>query len=164
MLKTQDIIIFLIIIIGSIAIFSFAGKSKEEKTPKQKNFGVYTSHIPYAKTLAEYAKWHSIPTKETAELISLSHEYPVSQIFEADNMNIIILQDGYYVKLLQNLVALYKNDTHYHLDISLDGQISCVGKAPDGYDKCQEMGGKNPTPNNRIPFWIIYKLPDNLFD
>ena len=78
-------------------------------------------------------------------------------------MNIISFSDGYYVKLLQNLVAIYAPRTCYHIDFSLDGEATCVGKTPQGYQACKALGGIEGQPNSRIPTWIPYKLPKNVF-
>ena len=134
--------------------------------PVEKPFGTYHPFIPYIKALAEYAKWHTIPItnpREFKELTELDKSQKIRGISLYEGMNIIDLSDGYYIKLLQNTVAIYRNNTWYHIDFALDGQATCVGKKTEGYQSCQKLGGTNPTPNNRIP-WIAYKLPNNLFD
>ena len=127
-------------------------------------FGTYQSYVPHIKTFIQYAKTHKIPAIKREDLLELIKVSPdIKNVGTASNMNIISFSDGYYVKLLQNLVAIYAPRTCYHIDFSLDGEATCVGKTPQGYQACKALGGIEGQPNSRIPTWIPYKLPKNVF-
>lgn len=76
----------------------------------------------------------------------------------------IYLKNGFYYVLTKNLIAVYydhpaSKEEWYHLDFHFDGTNLCIAKTPQAEPVCQELGGLNPTPNERISSWIIYKLP-----
>lgn len=126
-------------------------------------FGVYQKHVPNIKTFIKYAKTHKVPARTREDILELIRtSTKIKNVGNAGNMNVISFSDGYYVKLLQNMVAIY-GPCSYHLDFTLDGEATCVGKSQKGYQECKELGGIEGQPNNRIPTWIPYKLPKNIF-
>lgn len=136
----------------------------QEAAP-QGNFGVYQPYIPYIKALIEYAKTHTIPTTNYQDLSDIFKPHQPYGINTMSNMNIIIISNNFYIKLLQNMVAIYSNKDYYHLDFSLDGSATCVGKNQEGYKACStQLGGKEGPANKRIPSWRSYALPQKLFD
>lgn len=131
-------------------------------------FGSYQEYIPCIKELINYAKSHKIPVSEREELKKVidlcGGIQKVKGINSTQrNMSIIYMRNGYYIKLLQNLVAIY-GPYPYHLDFALDGKATCVGKSERGYSLCQQLDGKEDKANSPIPSWIPYHLPKNIFD
>ena len=142
-----------------------AAKPLDKEVVQQGGFGVYQPYIPYIKALIEYAKTHTIPTTNYQDLSDIFKPKQPYGINRMSNMNIIIISNDIYIKLLQNTVAIYSNKDSYHLDFSLDGSATCVGKKPTGYKICStQLGGKDGPVNKRIPSWRNYTLPQNLFD
>lgn len=132
---------------------------QENKNP----FGAYQKYMPQVSKMIFYAKKHKIPVTEREEfknLIKLCGPQ-VKTVNSDKNMTVIYFKDGYYIKVLKNLVAIY-GPKSYHLDFALDGQTTCVGKSQTGYNDCQALGGTEPKANKRIPTWIAYKLPAKL--
>lgn len=85
----------------------------------------------------------------------------VSQQYLVGNTQRIYLNNGYYYVLTDKLVAVYENNTMYHLDFYYDGQIKCISKMRSMDNICEELGGINPEPNKRISSWISYSLPES---
>jgi hypothetical protein len=146
-------------------IQSFLGLFKGKKDAK-KDFGIYQKHTPFIKDLIDYASTHSLPNGELSEIrdIAQKDNVPVDKIFVLKDTTYIMLTTTYYFKLLQNTVAIYSKVLTYHIDFDLKGNATCVGKDSRGYTACQKMGGINPKPNKRIPTWLAYELPQNIFD
>lgn len=131
-------------------------------------FGSYQEYIPCIKELINYAKSHKIPVTEREELKKVIDLCGGGQKVKGinstqRNMSVIYMGNGYYIKLLQNLVAIY-GPYPYHLDFALDGKATCVGKSERGYSICQQLGGKEDKANSPLPSWIPYHLPKNIFD
>ncbi|MBR4508580.1 MAG: hypothetical protein IKP23_03805 [Elusimicrobiaceae bacterium] len=128
----------------------------------------YQKYYPFIKELIEYAKTHKIPTDNFKEIVEISRKAGTPIVLigypKGSNMNYIEIDGNYYIKLLQNMVAIYSKGHMYHIDFDLQGNATCVGKDEPSYELCQKLGGVNPEPNSRIPTWIAYRLPKNIFD
>lgn len=136
----------------------------QSKNGTKKDFGIYQKYVPNIKIFIKYAKTHKVPATKREDILELTKtSTKITNIINAGNMNVIYFSDGYYIKLLQNMVAIY-GPCSYHLDFTLTGETTCVGKNQKGYQECKALGGKKGAPNKRMPSWIPYKLPQNIFD
>lgn len=79
--------------------------------------------------------------------------------YSVNNTTRVYLKSGYYYVLTDKLVAVYEEGTMYHLDFYYDGKNQCVSKARYTDIICEDLGGQNPVPNNRIHSWTVYGLP-----
>ena len=78
----------------------------------------------------------------------------------------IYLKNGFYYVFTKELVAVYyanpkQPESWYHLDFLFNGKSRCIAKREEALESCDKLGGTNPTPNYRIPTWIMYDLPSD---
>ena len=83
----------------------------------------------------------------------------VREQYSVNNTTRVYLKSGYYYVLTDKLVAVYEEGTMYHLDFYYDGKNQCVSKTRYTDIICEDLGGQNPVPNNRIHSWTVYGLP-----
>lgn len=107
-----------------------------------------------------YLEQHGSYTYDLSAL-NLAFE-DVSQQYYLKNTQRIYLNNGYYYVLSDKLVAVYENNTMYHLDFYYDGPVNCISKMRSMDAVCEDLGGITPVPNKRIASWVSYSLPESL--
>lgn len=110
-----------------------------------------------------YYREHKKYTANIADL-NLTFSKAEKQLF-LQNTSRIYLESGFYYVLTDQLVAVYfeypLNDAMiYHLDFRFDGTQQCIAVGERAKKTCENLGGKNPTVNERMHQWTVYDLPD----